>query len=95
MTAYLAQTFIQWKYALSEKTDIILGLHSQYFSLSESFVPLEPRAGLKWKMNERQSFNIGMGMHSQIQPTYLYFYGQTNGPDGQPISQNRDRKSVV
>lgn len=85
----LMQPFLQWKYSLSEKVDIIAGLHSQYFSLSESFVPLEPRGGLKWRVTEKASLNFGVGMHSQIQPGYLYFYGQSNDGNGNPVPHNR------
>lgn len=87
--SFLVQPFVQWKYSLSPKLDVVAGLHSQYFSLSESFVPVEPRAGLKWTVSEKSSVNIGAGMHSQIQPTYLYFYGQTNDAKGNPVPHNR------
>src|SRR3546814_5970329 len=43
----------------SPKVDLIAGVHGQYFSLSESFVPIEPRAGLKWRVNGKSSLNFG------------------------------------
>lgn len=86
----LLQPFVQLKYNLSGKTDFIVGLHSQYFSLSNSLVLVEPRGGFRWRINDKQSFNMGVGLHSQIQPTYLYFYGQTNDAKGKPVSQNRE-----
>ena len=85
----LMQPFIQWKYSLSDKVDIMAGLHSQYFSVSESFVPLEPRAGLRWRASEKSVINIGAGMHSQIQPTYLYFYGLDDDVSGNPVPHNK------
>jgi hypothetical protein len=33
--------------------------------------------------------NIGAGMHSQIQPAYLYFYGQSNDAKGNPVPHNK------
>ena len=86
----LLQPFVQWKYMLSEKTELLLGIHSQYFSMTKSFVTAEPRAGLKWKLNHGQTISAGVGMHSQIQPTYLYFYGQTNDANGNPIPENKN-----
>ncbi|MEO5600530.1 MAG: carboxypeptidase-like regulatory domain-containing protein [Cyclobacteriaceae bacterium] len=86
--SFLVQPFVQWKYSLSPKLDVVAGLHSQYFSLSESFVPVEPRAGLKLAVSEKSTVNVGAGMHSQIQPTYLYFYGQTNDAKGNPVPHN-------
>lgn len=85
----LFQPFVQLKYKVSEKTDFIVGLHSQYFSLSNSFILVEPRGGFRWRISDKQSLNLGVGLHSQIQPTYLYFYGQSNDASGNPILQNR------
>ncbi|MCK4749689.1 MAG: TonB-dependent receptor, partial [Bacteroidales bacterium] len=34
---------------------------------------VEPRLGLKWQFMPGQSFNLGFGMHSQIQPKVVYF----------------------
>lgn len=85
----LLQPFVQLKYKVSEKADFIVGVHSQYFSLSNSFVLVEPRGGFRWRINDKQTFNVGVGLHSQIQPTYLYFYGQTNDANGKPVSQNK------
>lgn len=84
----LLQPFVQLKYKVSDRTDFVIGLHSQYFSLSKSFILFEPRGGFKWRINDKQTFQVGVGLHSQIQPTYLYFYGQTNDSDGKPVPQN-------
>lgn len=84
----LLQPFLQWKYSVSPKVDLVAGLHSQYFSFSESLAPVEPRAGLKWHASARSSMAFSLGMHSQIQPTYLYFYGQTNDGAGNPLVHN-------
>ncbi|MEX1238546.1 MAG: TonB-dependent receptor [Cyclobacteriaceae bacterium] len=85
----LMQPFVQWKYSLSPAVDVVAGLHSQYFSLSESFVPLEPRVALKWTVTEASSIHMALGMHSQMQPAYLYFYGVTNDAAGDPIAHNK------
>ncbi len=84
----LIQPFVQLKYKVSEKLDFITGLHSQYFSLSNSLIAVEPRGGLRWRISDKETLNLGVGLHSQIQPTYLYFYGQTNDLNGNPVPQN-------
>ena len=87
----LLQPFIQWKYPVSENLELMAGLHSQYFALSNSFVPLEPRFGLKWRSSERSTWSFGTGLHSQIQPMYIYYYGATsltNGNRSTPILEN-------
>lgn len=84
----LLQPFVQWKYSLSDKADLSLGVHSQYFSLSNSLSAIEPRAGFKVRTSDKSAFNVGLGLHSQIQPTYMYFYGQTNDAAGNPVPAN-------
>lgn len=73
-SAMLIQPFVQWKWRISEKMDFTAGLHAQYFSMSNSISPIEPRLGWKYKMNKAQSIFAGAGMHSQIQPMYTYTY---------------------
>ncbi|WOK07094.1 TonB-dependent receptor [Imperialibacter roseus] len=74
--AVLLQPYVQWKHKFNDRLSLVSGLHSQYFSLSKSFSPIEPRAGVAWQMGKGQSLNAGVGLHSQIQPTYLYFYSK-------------------
>ncbi len=73
-SAVLAQPYIQWKHKVNEIFSFVAGLHSQYFSLTNSWSIIEPRAGLTWRLPNNQGINLGIGMHSQIQPTYTYFY---------------------
>lgn len=88
--ALLVQPFVQWKYDVSERTSVVAGLHSQYFTLGNAFVPLEPRIGLKYRPSGRDTWSFGAGLHSQIQPTYLYYYGDANDAAGNPILENLD-----
>lgn len=76
--AVLVQPYVQWKHKFSDKLSLVTGLHSQYFSLSNSLSPVEPRAGITWQLGGTQSLNAGVGLHSQIQPTYMYFYSLTD-----------------
>lgn len=72
----LAQAFIQWKYKITEKLTLNAGIHSQYFSFSNSISPVEPRLGLKYDINDKQTLAIASGLHSQTHPLYLYTYHQ-------------------
>lgn len=80
--AILFQPYIQWKYKISSKLVLNTGLHSQYFTLNRSLSPIEPRAGLRWSLSNRQNINLGVGLHSQLQPMYTYFYHISNGGNG-------------
>ena len=87
-SALLAQPFVQWKWRVNENMDISAGLHAQYFSLSNSLSPAEPRVGMKYRMKGNQSISAGAGMHSQIQPIYTYTFDKYG--TGNYYNQNMD-----
>lgn len=70
---FLLQPYVQTRHRLTEDLTLNAGLHSQWLLLNNSF-SLEPRLGMKWKFTPVQSLSVGYGMHSQMQPTYIYFY---------------------
>ncbi len=76
----LAQVYAHLKYKISEKLTLNAGIHAQQFFLNNSF-SLEPRMGLKYELNNKSSFSIAYGLHSQTQPLNVYFL-QTPNPDG-------------
>lgn len=75
-TAFLIQPFLQWKWRVSEQTDVTAGLHAQYYSLSKSLSPIEPRVAWKTRFKGGQSVFAGAGLHSQTQPIYTYLFHQ-------------------
>lgn len=85
----LVQPFVQWRWKISDELTLNAGVHSQYFSLSNSLAAVEPRAGLKWEINKKQSLSLGYGMHSQLQPLYTYMY-HLEGANGEKIYHNID-----
>lgn len=86
--ALLIQPFAQWKYRVSDKMDLTLGVHSQYFSLSNSVSYLEPRLGWKLRMKKSQAVFAGAGMHSSMQPLYTYTYNKFDAA-GNKIYHNK------
>jgi Carboxypeptidase regulatory-like domain len=88
-SAAMIQPFIQWKYRISDKMDFTAGIHSQYFSLSNSFSYVEPRLGWKLKMNKGQAVFAGAGMHSSTQPLYTYTYHKLDNA-GNKIYHNKN-----
>ena len=80
-SAMLVQPFIQWKWRVNENMDVSAGLHAQYFSLSNSLSPAEPRIAMKYRMKGNQSISAGAGMHSQIQPIYTYTFDKNGTGD--------------
>ena len=47
-------------------------MFAQYLTLNNTH-SIEPRAGVKWTFAKKQMLSLGYGLHSQIQPTYIYF----------------------
>lgn len=84
----LAQAFVHLKYAISNKLTLNTGVHSQYFFLNGSS-SIEPRVGLVYNATNRSSFNLGYGLHSQMQPINVYFL-QTTGVDGNTYYNNEN-----
>lgn len=88
----LAQAYIQWKYKPNEKIVMTSGLFSQYFSVSKSYSPIEPRIALRYTPAKKHAINFGVGLHSQTQPWYTYFYhlNDSTGKALPPHNMNMD-----
>ena len=84
------QLFSQWNYRVSQKLSLNTGLH--YLNLTNNNTySLEPRASVKYEMNEQQSVSFGYGLHSQMQPVGTY-EAQVENPDGTFYKPNKDLK---
>jgi len=77
-SAYLAQAYSQAKVSLSSKISLIGGVHSQWFSLNDE-VLLEPRLSMNWQLSQKTGFNLGYGLHSQIEEIGIYYAAPQNG----------------
>ena len=73
----LLQFYTQSRFEVNKLT-LNMGFHSQFFTLSRHF-SLEPRAGIGWKMNARQSLSFAYGLHSRLEPIGYYLARHT-GP---------------
>lgn len=69
----LIQGYVHAKYSVNDQLTLNLGLHAQYLALNSSN-SLEPRVGIKYLLTKNSTINLGYGMHSQMQPSDLYFY---------------------
>jgi hypothetical protein len=83
---YLLEAYTQWKYDFSDQLAINTGLHFNYFGLSERF-NIEPRFGLNYKIKENSSINLGIGLHSRVEPMMLYF-SKNEKTDGSSVASN-------
>lgn len=85
----LARIFLQWQHKFTEKLSLNTGLSYQYLLLNSSNAP-ELRLGLKYEINKKQTVSLGAGMHSQIQPLYLYFATAKNSQGNIETNKNLD-----
>jgi hypothetical protein len=72
----LLRGFVQWQHKFTDNFLFNLGCSNQYFLLNGSNA-VEPRMGLKYSINKKQALSLGGGMHSQLQPAYIYFASET------------------
>jgi len=84
----MVRSFTQWQHRFSEKITLNTGVSGQYFLLNNKY-SIEPRFGLKFELTDKQSISAGGGMHSQLQPMYVYFASSTDSL-GNRIETNRD-----
>jgi len=83
---YLIQSFVQFQHKFNDDLTFYSGLHYQYFTINGSYA-LEPRASIKWNINNKHSVSTGFGFHSQLQPRLFYFH-ETTLQNGTTIKTN-------
>lgn len=83
----LGRAFFQWQHKFTDNLSLNSGLSYQYFILNNAQA-LEPRLGLKWSLSSQQSLSFGGGMHSQLQPLYIYF-ASDKLPNGTRLETNK------
>lgn len=86
-TTALVRGFVQWQHKFSDNFLINTGISDQYFLLNKSNA-IEPRIGLKYSLTKKQALSLGGGLHSQLQPIYIYFATDTSS--GHRVETNRN-----
>lgn len=84
--AQLGQAWMAWNFTPSEQFRTHAGLHYSRFFLNASQA-LEPRLGLSYSLYKKLTLNAGYGLHSNLQPYYIYFLRMKNA-QGQDIMPN-------
>lgn len=87
-SSILLQAFSQWRYKFTDKFIVNTGLHYQLFTLNNSDL-VEPRLGIRYKLNKKQSINLAGGLHSQIHPLRVYML-ETRYGDGTSAKTNEN-----
>jgi hypothetical protein len=74
----ILRCFVQWRHRFSNSLSISTGAHGLFFLLNNSW-SVDPRMALSWQFTPRSSLHFGAGIHSQLQPMYLYFQQDLSG----------------
>jgi len=65
------QAFASWKYRVNDAMTLINGIHYIRLALNNNF-SVEPRLAAKWQFTEKQSLNLGVGLHSKLEGVSTY-----------------------
>jgi len=97
---YFIQPFVQWQFRVNEDLTMNTGVHSQYFVYNNTFA-VEPRLGVKYKLNDKNTISGAYGLHNQLAPNRLFFREQTDvfgntvyDDNGDAVVPNKDLKMV-
>ncbi len=69
----LIQSYAQWKHRFNDRLSVVGGMHYQYSKYGDDH-SFEPRASASWDFLPRQSLNLGIGIHTRLQPKFVYHY---------------------
>ena len=93
--ANLIMPYIQFKYKFNKQLLMVAGIQSQIFGINytplqdlpgtkaESHLNAAwflPRFSLQYRMDQKNSFNFGTGIHAQTQSEYMYFFNRPGEP---------------
>lgn len=88
-TSLLLQPFVQWKYRPNAAWTLSAGWHAAFESMSGDLSWLEPRLAVQHTAG-RNRFTAGLGIHSQVQASYLLATSTGEGDGGRLNMPNSD-----
>ncbi|HNQ13501.1 MAG TPA: TonB-dependent receptor [Bacteroidia bacterium] len=86
----LSQLFTEWQHKFTDQLQLLSGIHFQHLKLNNT-ISFEPRIAIKYDTPNGSKYSLGLGIHSQMQPTYIYF-NTTLLDDGTYVRSNKDLK---
>lgn len=84
----LVQAFVNWQHKFSDQFTLNSGVRYINYLLNNTY-NVEPRMGLRYSFRPNQSFSVGAGLHSQVQPLYVYFSSVYN-----PATQLSEKTNI-
>lgn len=84
----LLQAYAQFKHKFTDNIELYAGAYGQYLDFNNTWT-IEPRTGFNWHINDKNSFKMGYGLHSQMQQRLIYFT-QTQLTNGDIVYTNKN-----
>ncbi|WP_185955212.1 carboxypeptidase-like regulatory domain-containing protein [Solitalea koreensis] len=69
---YFIQAFSEFKQKPNDRLTVNYGVHYMQLLINNRFT-VEPRASVVWNVSEYNALSLSAGMHSQMQPLFVYF----------------------
>ncbi|MEM7370757.1 MAG: TonB-dependent receptor [Bacteroidota bacterium] len=73
----LLEGYSRSQFVLNSQWQLNAGLHLMYLAFTGE-LSLEPRLGIRYQINPRQSLSLGYGLHSQMEPFFTYVVQRRN-----------------
>ncbi len=85
---HFTREYVQWQHKFSDAITLNTGISAQQLHWNNTSA-IDPRIGLRWDLDAKNSLSFGSGIHSQMQPTNIYFQNRTNDL-GQEVFPNQN-----
>jgi len=90
----LLKAFTQWQYRFGKGFSVIPGIYGQLYTLNGDY-SIEPRIGFKWDATPKTSFNLGSGLHAQLQPRQVYIFEKEGVVQNKNLEMNKSWQTVA
>ncbi|WP_026630041.1 TonB-dependent receptor [Dyadobacter alkalitolerans] len=100
LKSLVIEPFVKWSFQLTRRISAEAGLHAMVSGMERtdkvSALP-EPRAAIKWQLNERNQISASYGLHSQLQTAGVYatHIYDTDDYNNRRLSPTRSQHIVV
>lgn len=75
---YFLQAYGQWQHRFNENITLNAGMHFSQLALNGNNA-IEPRLGMRWKLDPTSTLNFGYGLHSRMESSTIYLAQDSTG----------------
>ena len=86
--AFIAQPYALWQFRPNDRFTFNSGIHVVYLALNDHY-SVEPRWGVRYMINEKQSLSLGYGLHG-LMPQPMALFRSEDTPEGDIVRPNEN-----